>query len=60
MENKHEVAIKVFPEFGDVYKITLLVPKGRDEEEFIEDWLEDHTTNVQDWEFWNKMRDYLR
>ncbi len=56
---KREVAIKVLPEFGDAYKITLLVPSDRDEEEFIEDWLEDHAINVQDWEFWNKHADYL-
>lgn len=51
MENKDIIRIVVLPEFGDAYRIELYVPNDRDTEQFIDEWLDDHTINVQAWEF---------
>lgn len=51
MENKHQVTIVVLPEFGDAYEVSLSVPDDRDDADFINDWMNDNTINVQAWEF---------
>lgn len=46
-----EKIIKILPEFGDAYKVILFIPNDEDEDEFVDVWLDDHTINVQNWEW---------
>lgn len=41
--------IKVYPTIGETFYVQLNIPENRDEEEYVDIWIDDHLMNVEDW-----------
>lgn len=51
MINQKEVTIKVFPDVGNCYYVTINIDDRYDAEEQIDNWIDYSLCNVQDWEW---------
>lgn len=49
--------IKIHPDIGDAYYIVL--PEDVQTENQVNDWLDDHTHNVNSWEFWFDIQELM-
>ena len=48
--DSYEVKIKIYPDIGDTFIVTLKV-SADEAGNFIDEWIEDHLKNVQEWDY---------
>lgn len=49
--NEKEITIRVLPDFGSAYYVTIIVDGNFDIEGQVDAWVNDNLINVQDWEW---------
>lgn len=49
-ENQHEVTIRVYPDMGHAYTVTVTIDGDGDIEDLIDEWMDYSLINVQQWE----------
>lgn len=49
--NEREVTIKVYPDCGNCYYVTLVIDDRFDAEEQVDVWMDYNLINGQDWEW---------
>ena len=50
-DNIREITIKVFPEIGNAYKVTIDIDYNKDIEEQVDSWIDENLKLVQTWDF---------
>lgn len=52
-ENEREVTIRVYPDCGHAYSVTLVIDEDGDAFDQVDEWMDYSLINVQQWEFEN-------